>query len=480
MTFPSESFREFVAGVVLGPGFRRGTFAGAIRGTPSGWVRVTVRPLALRGEPHLQFTYFDGRKDIAKNVPLSEVAPVLDAVLAAGHSGIHLETATEEIDLRTSKKGKVFVGRKAATREVEVQPHNRVKEVPLPEGHADRLLEVMGIATPEGRIKPTMRAKFTQINEFLKHLAHLLDSAGLKGLGRTLEILDCGCGSSYLTLAAHHYLNDVLAIPARLIGVDVNEEVIRKSVQRAERLDATNLNFTCGPIHDVDMNPDIVFALHACDTATDQALARAVTAEAKLILSVPCCHHHLNEQFRSLVTPASSRCGVAPAPGVAPASSRCGVAPASSRCGVAPAPGVAPASSRCGVAPASSRCGGTNPFTSESDAAGRRTGEDAGPTQLRPILRHGILRERAADLATDAFRALALRIMGYRTEVVEFTSPEHTARNLMIRAVRGAPAGEAAFLREYQDMKRFWNATPYIEAALGEPFLRMLNENGRE
>jgi len=93
---------------------------------------------------------------------------------------------------------------------------------------------------------------------------------------------------------------------------------------------------------------------------------------------------------------------------------------------------------------------------------------------LRPLLRHGILQQRTADLLTDAFRALALRIMGYRTDVIEFISTEHTARNLMIRAVRGAPAGDAAFVREYLEMRRFWGVTPYVELALGEPFQRFL------
>ena len=90
------------------------------------------------------------------------------------------------------------------------------------------------------------------------------------------------------------------------------------------------------------------------------------------------------------------------------------------------------------------------------------------------MLRHGILHERTADIVTDAFRALALRIMGYRTDVVEFVSPEHTARNLMIRAVRGAPVGETAFIDEYRRMKRYWGVAPYIEQALGERFQRLI------
>jgi SAM-dependent methyltransferase len=398
MSSPAD-VRQSVTDAVLGPGFRRATFAGPKRGTPVPWVRVGVRPLSLRGDRHLQFTYFDGKKTVTKNHRPADAAPPLDELLAAGFAGIHLSTRAEEVDVRTTKKGKVVVGRRAADAADEpAADHNRVKDAPLPEGRADRVLEVMGVLTATGRVRPTMRAKFTQINEFLKHLRHGLADAGLTDTGRELAILDCGCGSSYLTLAAHHYLNDVLKVPARLLGVDVNDEAIRKSTARAETLGAGTLAFACGKIGAIDAPADIVLALHACDTATDDALAQAVRSDAKLILCAPCCHRHLNGQLRP----------------------------------------------------------------------------DGPAGVLRPVLRHGILRERTADLVTDAFRALALRVMGYKTEVVEFVSPDHTARNLLIRAVRGTPVGEPAFLDEYRELKRFWTATPAIEAALGEPFRRLV------
>lgn len=394
-----EAVRQLIVDAVLGPGFRRATFAGAIRGqlaTP--WVRAALRTIPLRGTPHLQFVYSDGKKEIARNFPQAEAAAPLMELLDIGFAGIHIEADGEALDIRTSKKGKVFVGRKPLREPAAVESHNRVKDLPIPEGRHNWLLEVLGIADAAGQVRPTMRAKFTQINEFLKHLIHVLDDAGLRSLGRPLEILDCGCGSSHLTLAAHHYLNETLGIPARIGGVDLNAELIRKSARRAEQLGASGLNFTCNPIGAVEAKPDIVFALHACDTATDDALALAVRTGAKLLLSVPCCHHDLNDAIRA-----------------------------------------------------------------------------EGPAEvLRPILRHGILQQRTADLATDAFRALILRIAGYRTDVVEFVSPEHTARNLMIRAVSGLPPGDPALVREYHAMKRFWGVAPYLERLLnweilGEP-----------
>lgn len=396
-----EEMLDLVGGAVRGAGFRRATFAGATRGAACEWVRVVVRPVELRGDRYFQFAYQGARKAVTKNYLDDELEAPLDELIGYGFAGVHITTSAEELDIRTSRKGRVHVGRhkpKEPADAAAAEAHNRTKDVPLPEGTADALLEVMGIATPDGRVRPTMRGKFTQINEFLKQLRHVFDDAKLTGLNRDLSILDCGCGASYLTLAAHHYLNNVLNVPARIRGVDVNEEVIRKSVERADRLGASGLDFECRKIGTADVAADIVFALHACDTATDDAIAQAVRSEARLFLGVPCCHHDLNKVIGA-----------------------------------------------------------------------------AGPSEvLRPILRHGILAQRTADLVTDAFRALALRIMGYRTDVVEFVSTEHTARNLMIRAVRGAPVGEAGHVAEYIEMKRFWRVTPYIEKVLGEPFQQLV------
>jgi hypothetical protein len=399
-----DELLDFIKESITGPEFSRATFAGATRGLASEWVRVVVRPVELRGETHIQFAYQGAKKVVTKNFAPNELDEPLNELIGFGFAAIHIATRTEDIDIRTSRKGKVHVGRHrmGEARPAEAEPHNRVKDVPLPEGKADHLLEVMGITTPDGHVRASMRPKFTQINEFLKQLRHALDDTDLRKLNRPVEILDCGCGSSYLTLAAHHYLNDVLGIPARILGVDINDEVIRKSVDRASQLGASGLKFECRRIGARDVPADIVLALHACDTATDDAIAQAVQSEAQLLLSVPCCHHDLN----------------------------------------------------------------------------RALSANAGEGVLRPVLRHGIMLQRTADLVTDAFRALALRIMGYRTDVVEFVATEHTPRNLMIRAVRtreaASGAGDATHVAEYQEMKRFWSVTPYIEKALGGPFQQLV------
>ncbi|HEV3386461.1 MAG TPA: SAM-dependent methyltransferase [Gemmata sp.] len=402
-----ESVRQLIAETIQASTFRRATFGGALRGdVRTQWIRVVIRPVELRGERHIQFSYFDKTKDTTKNFRPDEVSSHLDQLIACSYASIQLTTAQEHIDIRHSKRGKILISKRGNTNPSDSsestqlgETHNRTKELPLPEGRADRLLEVMGILSADGRVRPSMSAKYTQINEFLKHLIHVLDVPALQNLGREVDILDCGCGSSYLTLAVHHYLNDILTIPARITGVDVNEEVIRKSTMRAEKLSMSGLAFACGRIRAIETNPDIVLALHACDTATDDAIAQAILKNARLLLSVPCCHQNLNKVI----------------------------------------------------------------------------GTEGEAEVLRPILRHGILRQRTADLVTDAFRAQALRIMGYRTEIVEFVGTEHTARNLMIRAVRGGAVGAVPDVREYQKMKRFWNVTPYIEKLLGEEFQRIVS-----
>jgi len=397
----NSKIQELIFKTILSNGFIRATFAGPQRiNLRSNWIRVVVRPITIRRRLHLQFSYFDRRKNIVKNYLPSEAETPLREVIVTHFAGIHISTETGEIDIRISKKGKITVARRgAAKNELTEHAHNRSKNVPLPDGQADRVLEIMGILTPEGRVRSSMRAKYIQINEFLKHLQHSLKELRLQDLQRPIELIDCGCGLSYLTLAAHHYLNDKLKLPTNILGVDINEEVIRKSIERSSQLRVGSLSFSCNPIQSVTITADVVLALHACDTATDAAIAKAVQCNAHLLICVPCCHSYLNDQLR------------------------------------------------------------TNHHA----------------TILRPMLRHGILRQRTAEMVTDALRALTLQICGYQTEVVEFVATEHTQRNIMLRATKRFPAGNPTFISEYITFKQFWGVTPYLEKLLGEDFRRMVS-----
>jgi SAM-dependent methyltransferase len=400
MPHPPASYASAILQLLAEPHLLRASFAGTPRFAKTPFRRVTIRPVELREGPRLQISRFDGRKDISSNHTLAELPAGLADVLAAEFSNVHVTTTTEEIDLRLTKKGDLLIGRTPITPGgspglnrspgLDVSTaHNRSKEVLLPEGRPDPLLEALDILDRHCRVRPTMRDKFTQINEFLK----LLDPA-LPNITASpnrpftdsdpLLILDCGCGSSHLTLATAHFLATVKRLPARVVGIDQNPEVIAKSRARAALLPHLHIEFRQAPIGSITgLQPDIVLALHACDTATDDALAQAIRSQARLVLAVPCCHKYLNTRLNI--------------------------------------------------------------------------------PDLAPIHHHGILHQRLADIITDTFRALFLEVMGYRAEVIEFISPEHTARNLMLRAVHVHDPGDPGPLDRYRRFKSFTGATPYLE-----------------
>ena len=372
--------------------FRRATFAGPVRGSiPCPWRRIELAAILHGGRRRIRASYFDERRDLSRMLTADELPATIEELLGWSHANIHIETGEATIDIRLSKKGKLLVNeRKMATTGSVPVGHNRTKDVAFPDDRPHRLLQLLGIAAADGQIKPTMRAKYRQVNEFLKHLRHALPSSRWAELGRPVRILDAGCGSSYLTFAVHHDLNENLKIPAELLGIDSSDEAIRKSAARADELAGSRLAFERARLSEVQAKPDIVLSLHACDTATDDALALAVRSGAEVILSVPCCHHHLNEQ----------------------------------------------------LAPVESA------------------------SILRPILRHGLLLQRTADILTDTFRAQILSILGYRTDIVEFVATEHTPRNLMIRATKRPAGQDRRAMAEYAELKRFFGATPYLEELL--------------
>lgn len=391
-------YKDLIKSHIIHPEtFINAGFSGAQKGTVVPWKKVTVRPVQLKDIPHVQISYFDGRQDITKNYAGDEIAAKVDELLALPFSSITVRTTAEKIRVQITKKGKAIIHRDKVSEAKTEQPdlsHDRSKNLPLPMNRPDPFLQGVGIMTADGKIRAKMHDKFWQINRFLQLISQTTELDRLTG--SPLHVIDCGCGSAQLTFATYHYLANVLNRPAQLTGIDVRDELLQKQTQLAAELGwADDVTFEASAIIDYTppQSPDIVLALHACDTATDEALAQAIRWESRLIFSVPCCHHHLQTQLPTL--------------------------------------------------------------------------EDAAPAH-RPILRQGILKERLGDVLTDSFRALILRILGYRTDVVEFISSEHTARNLMIRAVKTASPGEQQFVDEYNALKAAWGVTPYLETLLGE------------
>jgi SAM-dependent methyltransferase len=227
-----------------------------------------------------------------------------------------VETTTETHQLRVTKKleAMVHTAPVPATAEPASKApgrHDRRKPRLLPED--DPVLVALGVSDAQGRVKPSRQAKYRQVEELLRDLAPVVDDAVATGRLRTpteqepLQVVDLGCGNAYLTFAAHRYLTAVRGLPVHTTGVDVKAQSREHNTQVAEQLGlGGSMSFVQGDIGSAELpvRPDVVLALHACDTATDDALARAVTWDAPLVLAAPCCHHDVAAQLRRAPTPA--------------------------------------------------------------------------------------------------------------------------------------------------------------------------------
>jgi SAM-dependent methyltransferase len=286
--------------------FIRATFSGQHRDQSVPWIKVIVRPVLVRGKKHTQFSYFDAKKDITKNYQGEESAEMLEQLLALEFKNVHLQSAHDNVDITITNKGKAIIHHSKPGNQLHKVnlSHDRQKAVPLTATDAAPFLKAVGIMTEDGKIKAHMQSKFRQINEFLK----LVQQTGELEKFDTypIHVVDCGCGNAYLTFAFYYYLNYVLNIPTHLTGIDINGELLRRHAEKSLSLGWSNLTFQTTSIIDFmpEMKTDIVLALHACDTATDEALAQGIKWKSKLIISAPCCQHHLQEQLNHQPAPS--------------------------------------------------------------------------------------------------------------------------------------------------------------------------------
>ncbi|MBK9006763.1 MAG: SAM-dependent methyltransferase [Anaerolineae bacterium] len=293
-------------------GLIRATFSGGQKGSSLAWNKVIVRPVEIKGEIHLQFSYFDDKKDITKN-HLADAASKVDELLALPFRNIFVESADGNVQVNISKRGKAVVSEpKSSKTHVETNlAHDRQKSRLLSADNAEPFLKAVGIMTSDGRIRADMQRKFKQINEFLR----LVDETDSFRPGSTqafqtlssepIHVVDFGCGNAYLTFAIYYYLNEILKFDARVTGVDVKADLIASHQQKAESLGWSRINFHVGEIEGYipEHKPNVVLALHACDTATDDALAQGIRWGSKLIVCAPCCQHELQAQMSRVAMP---------------------------------------------------------------------------------------------------------------------------------------------------------------------------------
>lgn len=305
--------------------------------------KIKIRPVELKGGLYFQFESFTKTQVFHENLT-EEMAVSKMCALAQQFKQLQMTAAQEEYTVLISKKGKTTIRRRKrnltagqpkqslADAHAARQPkqslaeapatgkpeksllgtpaaagagattrnyaHNRVKHYILQEGTAVPFLVDLGVMTREGRIVNAKADKFRQLNRFLEFIEDILPQLAKD---RELTILDFGCGKSYLTFAMYYYLHDLRGYDIRIIGLDLKKDVIARCSALAQKYGYEKLTFLTGDIADYDgvSEVDMVVTLHACDTATDHALAKAVGWNAKVILSVPCCQHELNRQIQN-------------------------------------------------------------------------------------------------------------------------------------------------------------------------------------
>ncbi|MCW2855961.1 MAG: SAM-dependent methyltransferase [Marmoricola sp.] len=289
-------------------GLIRALASGRRKGQRPGWRRVELRYVDLKAGRHLQITRYDDTQAHVANHGEASVGEALDELLAEPFGNWHVETGTQTLQLRVTKSGDAVVGTQPGPGVVPDRAHDREKSRLLAED--DPVLRVLGISDAQGRVKPSRRAKYRQVEEFLRELSAAIEDAQAAGhlpTDRPLRLVDLGCGNAYLTFAAHAWLSRVRGLPVEVVGVDVKDQSRRHNTAVAAELGVSDdVTFVVSGIDDVELGgaPDVVLALHACDTATDDALARGVGWGAPLILAAPCCHHDISRQLRDQPTPA--------------------------------------------------------------------------------------------------------------------------------------------------------------------------------
>lgn len=273
-----------------------------------GVIKICARPMLKNKSLLFQIEEYTKTQVFHKNLTAGDVGSYLTGKLSsdtssqtASFKNALVETQSFTANVLVSKKGTITIKKKmnASAKQPKISlSHNRKKKYILEEGIPVPFLIDLGVMTQNGNIVNAHYDKFRQINRFLEYIEDILPSLPT---GRELRILDFGCGKSYLTFAIYYYLKVLKGYPVRITGLDLKEDVIRHCNELAVKYGYDKLEFLCGDIayYDGCSQVDMVVTLHACDTATDYALAKAVGWGAKVILSVPCCQHELNKQMKN-------------------------------------------------------------------------------------------------------------------------------------------------------------------------------------
>lgn len=346
-------------------------------------IKAFLKPVIIKNKHQYSVTYRHRRKDEVKNYEPLQLSELLDDLLGSKFFNAVLFAEGEETTLMQSKKGKATLIEKNTSSTIKIDPsHDNFKFRYIPE--STPWLQDLGLASKDGKIYDKAQDKFRQINKYVEIVDNLLKDIPAESM---LSIADMGSGKGYLTFALYDYLTNTRKIWCKVTGYDVRHDIIGLCYNIAVQHGFVGLTFQQKDIDQVDTTGvDMVIALHACDIATDMAIAKGIQGDAKYIIVAPCCHHQIRKDLNH-------------------------------------------------------------------------------DNVMSPILQHGILEERQAEIITDGIRALIMEAHGYQTKVFEFISTEHTPKNLMITGKKTKPDPTA--MEKVQAIKSFFGIEEhYLEKLL--------------
>jgi len=359
--------------------FVRAVLSGRRRNMQTEFERIDIKPVLIKEEIKWQIISSDGKKDITKNV---EIDFNFTQLFSSGYANLVVDTQTESYQVRISKKDEALVSVSKVNLSRDLS-HDRQKQRMLAE--SNQVFKALDMSDLLGRIKPSKMDKYKQVDEFLRLISQTLDAELLKQ--DEISVVDLGCGHAYLTFAVGEFLKDKYK-KVSILGVDERDESKEHNEKVALKL-KVEAKFIAAKISDTpNQVVDIAIALHACDTATDDAIYWAVKNNAQIIMAAPCCMHELQTQIKE------------------------------------------------------------------------------APEPWALLTKNGLVKERLVDLITDSLRAQILKLLGYRVDIVEFIGGEHTARNILIRAVKTNQSSSDIDKDRYQQMLSQWQIKPYLAKLL--------------
>ena len=359
--------------------FVRAVLSGRRRNMQTEYERIDIKPVLIKEEIKWQIISSDGKKDITKNV---EIDFNFTQLFSSGYANLVVDTQTESYQVRISKKDEALVSVSKVNLSRDLS-HDRQKQRMLLE--SNQVFKALDMSDLLGRIKPSKMDKYKQVDEFLRLISQTLDAELLKQ--DEISVVDLGCGHAYLTFAVGEFLKDKYK-KVSILGVDERDESKEHNEKVALKL-KVEAKFIAAKISDTpNQVVDIAIALHACDTATDDAIYWAIKNNAKVIMAAPCCMHELQTQVKE------------------------------------------------------------------------------APEPWGLLTKNGLVKERLVDLITDSLRAHILKLLGYRVDIVEFIGGEHTARNILIRAVKTNQSSSDIDKDRYQQMLSQWQIKPYLAKLL--------------